>query len=490
MTIPNEVLKIIQKLTNASYEAYIVGGCLRDCLLGIKPKDWDITTSAKPKEIQKLFKKSFYDNNFGTVGVPTDSQDDSLKVIEITTFRTEAKYSDKRHPDKIQFAKTIEEDLKRRDFTMNALAACLKKSSLNKEVKISNLEIIDPFKGKKDIKEGILRTVGKPEDRFKEDALRLMRAVRFATELNLTIEEKTFKAIQKNAPLLKEIANERIRDELIKIFKSTRAHFGIMYLHEAGLLKYIIPEFEEGIGVSQNHHHPYDCYYHGIYSLEYAAQQNYSLEIRVAALLHDIGKPYVKESLGEHSTFYNHAQYGAKMTKTILKRLRFSSDFIKKVAHLVNYHLFYYDIDVVTESGIRRLLRRLGKENIEDFIKLRTADRIGSRVPKAKPYRLRHLEYMFEKVATDPIDPKMLKIDGNEIMAMLKLKPGPKIGLLMEALLQEVLDDPAKNNQKYLKKRVREINKLSQEELEKKSHQIDEIKKQRDEKRKEKYWVK
>jgi poly(A) polymerase/tRNA nucleotidyltransferase (CCA-adding enzyme) len=479
MKIPEEVIKIIEKLKKADCEAFIVGGCVRDYLRNRKPKDWDITTSASPKKIQKLFKKSFYDNAFGTVGVPIESDDKSLKVIEITTFRTESKYTDKRHPDKVKFAKTIEEDLARRDFRINAIAY----DPINKKY-------IDPFNGRKDLKKEIIRTVGKPNERFLEDALRLMRAVRFATELNFSIEKETLASIKKHAELIRAIAKERIRDELIKIIMSDRAHFGIMYLHEAELLKYIMPEMERGIGVSQNHHHPYDCYYHGIYSLEYGVLQNYSLEIRLAALLHDVGKPYVKEGLGDRSTFYNHAQFGAKVAKTILKRLKFPKKLTDKIVHLVNFHLFYYETDVVSESGVRRLLRRLGKENIKDFMEVRMCDRIGSRVPKAKPYRLRHLEYMLEKVGSDPISSKMLKINGDEIMKTLKIEPSKKIGLLLEALLQEVLDDPKNNTKKYLRERLKELHKLSDKELTKKAEKVYQFKQEKDAERKAKYWVK
>jgi tRNA nucleotidyltransferase (CCA-adding enzyme) len=488
MQIPPEVTKIIEKLNKAGFEAYIVGGCVRDYLRERKPKDWDITTSAKPEQIQKLFKRSFYDNAFGTVGVPIETEDESLKVIEITTYRTESQYTDKRHPDKVEFAKTVEEDLDRRDFTVNAIAAKIQNSKF--KIQNSNVELIDPYDGKKDIKSELIRTVGKPADRFGEDALRLMRAVRFATELDFAIEKETLEEIKKNAESIREIAKERIKDELVKIMMSPRAHFGIMYLHETGLSKYILPELEAGIGISQNHHHPFDCYYHAIYSLEYAVQEKYSLEVRLAALLHDIGKPYVKEGLGTRSTFYNHAQFGAKITETVLKRLRFSKKLIEKVVHLVEFHLFYYETDIVTESGVRRLLRRIGKENINDFMELRMCDRVGSRVPKAKPYRLRHLEYMFEKVGADPINPKMLKIDGNEIMKLLSLEPSKKVGLLLEGLLQEVLDDPKKNTKKHLTTRVKVLNKLTCKALEKKAHKIYELKQEKDAEIKAKYWVK
>lgn len=479
MKIPIEIIEIIEKLQKAGHEAYIVGGCVRDYLRKEKPNDWDITTSAKPKEIQKIFKRSFYDNSFGTVGVPLDVEDKSLKVVEITTYRTESSYTDSRHPDKVEFADSVQEDLARRDFTINAIAY----DPVDKKY-------IDPYDGKKDIKAETIRTVGNPDERFKEDALRLMRAVRFACQLDFVIEKNTFASIKEHSETLRKIAKERIKDELVKVILSKKAHFGIMYLHEAGLFKYILPEMEMGIGISQNHHHPYDCYYHGVYALEYAALQNYSLEVRLASLLHDIGKPYVKEGMGTRSTFYNHAQFGAKVTKTVLKRLRFSNKLIEKVAHLVNYHLFYYETDIVTESGVRRLLRRLGKENVKDFMEVRMCDRMGSRVPKAKPYRLRHLEYMFEKVGSDPIDPKMLKINGDEIMQIFSLEPSKRVGLLLESLLQEVLDDPKKNIKKYLKERVKELQELTDKKLTTIASKVYELKQEKDAEIKAKHWVK
>jgi tRNA nucleotidyltransferase (CCA-adding enzyme) len=479
MKIPNEIIEIIEKLQKAGHEAFIVGGCVRDYLRKKKPNDWDITTSAKPKEIQKVFKRSFYDNSFGTVGVPLETDNESLKVVEITTYRTESSYTDNRHPDKIEFADSVEEDLARRDFTINAIAY----DPVDKKY-------IDPYDGKKDIEAETIRTVGVSDERFNEDALRLMRAVRFACQLDFVIDKNTLASIKKHAENLRKIAKERIKDELVKVIMSDKAHFGIMYLHEAGLLKYILPELEMGIGVSQNHHHPYDCYYHGVYALEYAASQNYSLEVRLASLFHDIGKPYVKENMGTRSTFYNHAQFGAKVTKTILKRLRFSNKLIERVAHLVDYHLFYYETDVVTESGVRRLLRRLGKENIKDFMEVRMCDRMGSRVPKAKPYRLRHLEYMFEKVGSDPIDPKMLKINGDEIMKMFSIEPSRRIGLLLESLLQEVLDDPTKNTKKYLKDRVKDLQELTDKKLEVIASKVYELKQEKDAKIKAKHWIK
>src|SRR4030042_7075405 len=285
MLIPKEVKTIIEKLKKAGFEAFIVGGCVRDILRKAKPEDWDIATNAKPKEIQKLFPKSFYENKFLTVTVQTKSKDKEVKEIEITTYRSEAKYSDKRHPDEVKFAKTIKEDLARRDFTINAIALSLKGSEHIIE---------DPFNGQKDLKAKLIRTVGDPEKRFSEDALRMMRGVRFFTTLigsaKWQIEDKTAKAIKRNASLLQEISKERVRDELIKIVMSEKAAEGIDLLRELGLLKYIIPDLEEGYKVGQNKHHIYECYDHYLKSLDYAAKKNFNKHVRMAALFHDVGK--------------------------------------------------------------------------------------------------------------------------------------------------------------------------------------------------------
>lgn len=468
LSVPSEVKNIAETLEKAGFEAYLVGGCVRDLLINREAKDWDVATSATPLEVQKIFPESVYENDFGTVGVKTNSEDSKLKVVEVTTFREEGKYTDRRHPDEVKFAKTIEEDLSRRDFTVNALAINFAKGKFDK--------IIDPYGGEKDLKENIIRTVGIPDERFQEDALRLMRAVRLATELNFQIEMNTRKAIEKNAGLLEMIAKERIRDELIKILMADRAAQGIILLEELNLLQYIIPELREGLGCDQNKHHIYTVFEHNIRALDYTAKQNYSLLIRLASLLHDVGKPATKKGDGPDSTFHGHEVVGAKITAQIIDRLRFPKDFGEKVIHLVRHHLFYYNVGEVTAAGVRRFLARVGPENIDDLIKVREADRIGSGVPKAVPYKLRHLLFMIDKVKSDPISPKMLKVSGLDVMKISKLEPGPKIGYILSILLEEVLDDPEKNNRDHLEIRVKELNKLSEKELKSMSEKAKETK--------------
>jgi len=482
--LPKEVKQVAVLLDQRGFKAYLVGGSLRDILMKQTPKDWDIATDAKPEEILKLFSSfagatedkpaTIYENNFGTVGVKTDSEDPTLKIIEITTFRKDGKYSDSRHPDKVVFAKSIEEDLARRDFTVNAIALCLnvgdvgtvgrnKQSNKQSDSTIDTLS--DPFGGLMDLDKRLIRAVGNPEERFAEDALRLMRAVRFAAQLDFEIEKTTAEAISNKSDLLEFISQERIRDEFQKMIMTPRAMESILDLEKFGLLKHIVPELRDGIGVGQNKHHTFTVFEHNIKSLEYSAKKNHSLEVRLAALLHDIGKPKSKRGEGPNCTFYGHQVVGERMARKILERLHFSNAIIDKVALLVREHMFMYDPDIVTPAGVRRLLRRVGAENMEDLMKVREADRIGSGVPKAKTYRLRHLEAMIEKVKTDPISPKMIKINGNDLMAELKLIPGPRIGRILAVLLEEILESPEINTKEALLDRASELNKMTDKEL-------------------------
>ncbi len=448
--IPEKVLAVSQVLQKNGHSAYLVGGCLRNLLLDLPPKDWDIATDAEPEEIQKLFPDSVYENEFGTVGVKVAKTGNPDKdIVEVTTFRKEGAYTDKRHPDSITFAKKIEDDLSRRDFTMNALALDL--ADVRKEM------IVDPFDGKGDLKKGIVRAVGDPNERFNEDALRLMRAVRFAAELNFEIEPKTAEAVRRHAHLLEFIAKERIRVELEKILMSARAMQGIQMLEDYGLLKFILPELREGLGVGQNLHHIYSVWEHNLRALEYAAKKKYELVIRLAALLHDVGKPRTKRGEGKYSTFYGHDVVGARMVPALLDRLHFAKDVTEKVVHLVRHHLFYYNVGEVSPAGVRRFLARVGPGNVDDLLKIREADRIGSGVPKAVPYKTRHLLFMIEKVKRDPISPKMLAVNGGDVMAIARIAPSPKVGFILAILLEEVLDDPSRNGRKLLEARIREL---------------------------------
>lgn len=491
-------------LQQAGFEAYAVGGSVRDLLLGLEPRDWDVTTSAKPEEILKLFPESFYENKFLTVTVKTDSENPVLKEIEVTTYRAEGKYSDKRHPDEIRFAETLEEDLSRRDFTVNALA--LSPSG----------EIMDPFKGQKDLQDKLLRAVGDPEKRLAEDALRMLRSARLAMQLGFEIEDKTVRAMKKLAGNLEFIAKERIRDELIKIIMTPRAKDGFELLHELGLLKYIIPKLEEGIGIDQRGPHKYHVWEHNLKALEYAARENYSLRVRLAALLHDIAKPHTRVRRDNIWTFYGHDVVGSKMAYAILTRLHFPAKECEAIATLVRWHLFSYklkrdekylaelkemgenpaekdiedaeDMQETTDSAIRRLIRRVGEDNIQDLVQVRICDRVATGVPKAVPYRLRHFQFRVEKILREgeATNVGMLEIDGGEIMKNLDIVPGPRVGHILNALLEEVMDEPERNNSEYLQKRSEELNKMSDEELKKLREQSEErVEKEEEERERE-----
>ena len=487
--IPVEVLEVLEKIKNAGFEAFVVGGCVRDLVMDKIPNDWDVTTNALPEEIVGIFPDSFYENNFGTVGVKVRPflknkflrKEREHDIIEVTTYRIESKYSDFRRPDDVSFAKTLGEDLGRRDFTMNAMALRVHSSG--------GFEIIDHFNGKKDIAGGVVRSVGNPDERFMEDALRMMRAVRFCSQLGFTIEKNTLLGIKNSARLTAHISAERIRDELIKIILSSDPAGGIDILHQTGLLQYIIPELERGIGIAQNRHHIYTIYNHLLYSLKNCPSGK--LEVRLAALFHDIAKPQTKRGEGLYATFYNHDHIGARIVEKILRRLKFSNEIIEKVVLLVDNHMFYYNPEEVTESSVRRLIRKVGLENIKDLIDLRVADRLGSGTPKAKPYKLRHLEYIVERVSKDAVSVKMLEINGKDLISELNISPGPMIGAILDVLLAEVIDDAAKNNRNYLLERAKELAMEDLERLRFLARDIIKEKKQEDDEEiKRKHWVK
>lgn len=483
--IPREVEEIVAKLVDAGFEAYPVGGCVRDLLRGVTPYDWDVTTSAKPEEILHLFPESFYENAFLTVTVKTESEDETLKEIEVTTYRNEGKYTDKRHPDEVNYAKTLDEDLSRRDFTINAMALTL------------TGDVIDPFDGRNDLEKKLIRSVGDPMKRFDEDALRMMRAVRFTAQLGFGIEEKTKAAIAKLSHTIEFIAHERIRDEFIKMVKSNAGRAVIDLMHELGLLKHIIPELEEGINM-ENRPRIFTIWNHNLKAYDYGVKADFAWDVRIAALLHDVAKPATRgPKKNDEWTFYGHDVVGGKMAARILERLHFPRHTIEKIATLIRWHLFKYESEEeTTDSSIRRLIRNVGAENMNDLVKVRICDRMGMDVPKAVPYRLRHFQFRVEKILREEEapTPKMLKIKGEDIMRVLSIAPGPKIGRIIEVLMQEVIDDPSRNIKEALEKRVTEFGTLSDEELiamaEKAETQVEMTEDQRISEIKAKYWVK
>lgn len=455
LTVPTVVRDVSDTLQKAGYQAYLVGGCVRDLLLGREPKDWDITTDAKPEEIQKLFKETFYENAYGTVGVVTESQDPRLKVIEITPFRIEGKYTNARHPDEVQFSDNLSDDLERRDFTVNAIAYDAARGV-----------IVDEHGGQTDIERKVLRTVGDAKARFEEDALRMLRGVRLAAELDFALDAGALTAISENASQLEKISHERIRDEFTRIILSPRPMQALFVAQKLGIVKHILPELEEGIGCAQNQAHSFDVFEHLLRSLQHAADKEWPLDVRLAALLHDIGKPATREYSAEKKdwTFHGHDVVSARMAKKILTNLKFPKETIEKVVSLVRWHMFFSDPDLVTLAAVRRLIARVGKENIQDLVNLRVCDRIGTGRPKEHPFRLRKYMSMIDEAQRDPVSVGMLKIDGKRLQEMGE-QPGPKFGWTLHALLEEVLDEPSKNTEEYLENRAKELLALPEKEL-------------------------
>ncbi len=455
LAVPDVVRKVAESLKGAGYQAWLVGGCVRDLLIGREPKDWDITTNARPEQIQALFPETFYENDFGTVGVVTESENPKLKVIEITPFRIEGKYSDARRPDEVTFSDNLEDDLERRDFTINAIAYdCL------------TGEMVDKHGGEEDIQRKVIKAVGDAKKRFEEDALRTLRAIRIAAELDFAIDAETLTGIAENADQLGKISRERVRDELIRILESERPMQALYIAQKLGLVKHIIPELEEGIGCAQNQAHSYDVFEHLMRSLQHAADKGWSLDIRLSALLHDIGKPATRQWSDEKKdwTFHGHDVVSGRMAKKILSDLKFPKEIIEKVSNLVRVHMFFSDPDVVTLSAVRRVIARVGRENINDLLNLRVCDRIGTGRPKEHPFRLRKYMSMVDEALRDPVSVSMLKIDGVKLMR-LGFRPGPRFGWMLHALLEEVLDDPSKNTEEYLARRARELGELPVDEL-------------------------
>ena len=473
--IPEYVTCVTSNLEKAGFEAYMVGGCVRDLILGKTPKDWDVTTNATPEEIIPLFEKTVYENKFGTVMVvfePSSADGDvsgetgenvthetnpgvtrETFIVEVTPYRLESDYSDFRHPDEVKFSKRLEDDLQRRDFTVNAMA-------LN-----SKGQLTDLYKGQQDLTDRVLRTVGDASERFHEDALRMLRSIRFSVQLGFAVSHETMEGVIHNASLIQKVSSERIRDELVKIIMSPEPMIGIDMLQKFGLLKHIIPEIEEGIGCEQGGAHRYTVYEHLLQALQHAADKNWQFEIRIAALFHDIGKPRSRRpGVKKAYTFYGHEVIGARMAQKIMERLKFPKDTTDLVVKLVRYHMFFSDTETITLSAVRRTIVNIGKENIWTLMNIRECDRVGM-AKKEAPYRLRKYHAMIEECLRDPISVSALKVDGTILMRELNIKPSPRMGWILHALLEEVLDDPIKNTREYLDTRVGELDKLSDADL-------------------------
>ena len=445
-----EIGEILRTIIKAGFEVAIVGGAVRDFLAKKDISDWDFTTNARPEEILKLIKGSFYNNRFGTVGVVLQSQ---KLTIQITTYRTEEKYTDKRHPDVIVWGKTLEEDLSRRDFTINAMALRIE----NGKLKVEKDNLVDPFDGQKDLRNKLVRAVGDPDKRFREDALRLLRATRFATTLGFKIEDKTAAAIKKNAKALLLISGERIRDELFKILGSENAADGILLARDLGLLQIILPELNECFTVEQKspqRHHIYDVGTHCVMSLRNCPSKD--TITRLATLLHDTGKAKVAAVTEEGvRTFHNHELVSSRQALQIAKRLHLTNTQREKLFKLVRWHQFSVN-ENQTDKALRRFIRNIGIENIEDMMDLRIGDRLGGGLQQPESWRLKLFRKRLKDVMKKPFTVADLKVDGHDVMKILNIKPGPKVGEVLKMLFEQVADDPKKNNRDYLQKRLKE----------------------------------
>lgn len=468
--IPFPVIKAISTLLQAGFEAYIVGGAVRDTLLGKETViDWDITTNATPEEMLKLIPNSFYDNAFGTVMVDpkhlvteTDLHlvDDHLDVLDITTFRSETGYTNRRHPDQVMWGNSLEEDVRRRDFTINALAFQVEKDAIEASLNqpqayiTTAIKLIDYFSGQSDLQHKKIRTVGDPRERFSEDALRMMRAIRFAAQLGFEVESQTLTAISDQAELIKTISGERIRDELFKILGSPHPTEGIELLDQVGLLQFILPELLEGKDLPQGGRHIYDVYRHALESLRECPSRDPL--VRLATLLHDIGKPRTAVKQGPRGvTFYGHEVVGAHMSKEIANRLRLSNKQKQKLYTLIRWHMFTYTPEM-TDSAIRRFIRNVGVDNINDMMMLRVGDRKGGG-SRATSWRLRELQQRIGENLYTPLSVKDLVIDGTDVMKHLSLKPGPIIGKILNTLFEAVMEGELENERAVLLSKAKEI---------------------------------
>ncbi len=446
--LPDGVKNILENFKKNNFQIYIVGGAVRDLLMKKDINDWDFTTDAKPEEILKLFQKNlsfgepFYNNKFGTVGIPTKEGG----VYEITTMRKEGLYKDSRHPTNVSWTKKIEEDLARRDFTINAMGLDI------------DGKIVDPYLGQNDIKNKLIKTVGDAKIRFQEDALRLLRAIRIATELQFEIDEKTLSAIKENALLLKQIAWERIRDELFKILSSSDPDIGIKNLREAELLQIILPELEKCFGIVQQgpkHDRIYDIGEHSLLALKYTPTKDPI--VKFAALLHDIGKPDTIQIASDGNvTFYNHDFIGGKIVLSIAKRFNLSNKQTDKLFRLVRWHMFSVS-ENQTDSAIRRFIKNVGLENIESMMAVRVGDRLGGGTATETSWRIEKFKERIKEVLTKPFSISDLKINGKDVMEILNIKPGPKVGEILQKLFAEALEDPSKNNRDYLIQQIKSL---------------------------------
>ncbi len=434
------MLNVIRTLRESSFQAYLVGGGLRDALLDRPPVDWDVSSDARPSEVMRVFPKTVPTGEaHGTVTVFADG-----KSVEVTTFRKEGPYSDSRRPDSVRFIDAVEQDLARRDFTINAMA-----------YDPLSGELVDPFGGRSDLQARVIRAVGDPLERFSEDALRPLRAIRLAAVLEFEVAPETFLTIKKLKEGISRVAAERVRDELMKILKAPRPSVAFEMMRQTSILSHILPELEEAVGVPQNRYHAYDVYFHSLMTCDAASAEKPL--VRLAALLHDIGKPVTRREIRGEGTFYDHQLVGAEMTDAVMARLKFSRADREYVVGLVRNHMFNYTPQW-SDAALRRFVKRVGEESVADLFDLRIADRLGNGLKEGFPTYIEEMRGRIDSILDEAHALKIsdLAVDGEDVMRELGVPAGPKVGLVLKELLEAVLEDPSLNTREKLLAMIKE----------------------------------
>jgi tRNA nucleotidyltransferase (CCA-adding enzyme) len=460
LVLPFYVQKVARILAKEGYKCYLVGGALRDVVVGVAPDDYDLATDAKPENMLDIFPKSVSTGaQFGMVTALVPDQHGEIHEVQVTTFRSEENYVDGRWPSKVVFIDDLDKDLGRRDFTFNAMALNLADSSLDGSESPKEFELYDPFGGIEDLGLKVVRAVGTPLERFKEDGLRAFKACRMASQLQFEMEQETFNAIQDALPIARMVSMERIRDEFVKmLMNSPKPSVGIDLMRSTGLLEIFLPELVESYGVEQKLFHADDVYWHALKTCDVAPDR-----VKLAALFHDIAKP--RKNMGD-GRFYGHDVEGEKMTREIMKRMKFSKSEIERTATLVKNHMFFFphveegmspeEVEKINEkswsdSAVRRFISRVGEENIDDLFQLRIADATSNPKTAFESREIEHLQKRISEVRQKDMALKItdLAIRGEDIVS-LGVPRGPEVGKILNYLLDEVLEDPLVNTRDKL----------------------------------------
>jgi len=441
LDVPDEVVSLIKRINRHKYQAYLVGGSVRDRILKREIYDWDVATSAPPALIMRLFKRTY----------PTGLKHGTVTVLykglkfEVTTFRSESVYKDGRHPEEVRFGVDIYEDLSRRDFTINSIAYN----------PIQN-EIIDPYGGLKDIERRLIRCVGRAVDRFSEDGLRCIRAIRFAAVLNFKLHRDILPAIRETIPVFMKVSIERVREEFLKLLSAEKPSRGIIYLHKSGILEKILPELSSSIGFVQNRWHKHDLFTHSLKIVDYLPRTD--PELRLIGLLHDIAKPICKTGPTEDATYYGHDSKGAEMVEEIFKRFKFSNKSIERARLIVANHMIGYKSDW-SDAAIRRLMRRLNRETYT-IIEFQKADVMARGTSVKSSIRL--LNELKERVEmlereSSALNLHQLKVDGNDVMKIKDITPSPEVGRILKRLMEMVIERPELNRRDRLLRLIKRV---------------------------------